>query len=587
MTMTTLTCAHDEVVKTPFQLLSLPNEIVLDICELLLPRAVKRYKTFRAYKEAEEFISDLASLACSCKKLNSIATELREKHRKHHPMGEGIFGYARAITQNRELAESETIFKLSPLDSNGSLEQGDLQTLDAIAKPLGLVRPSTHRMDGLIQGRNAALEEALSHHKRAQLAYLTVSKLPNLTSMTLYATDTRMFVNRVNPQTVLSLPALKHAKFIGLSSKSLLAWGQMGYFDVYAAIAATRPLRNIASFSTYLNAAPNLEKLEFAHMEACTYAVNICTVRFLRLSSCRLPHSHMLGLGLDRFTPESFVYRTASYHNYLRQNDTEHSWPEITPGQIVDTLMASKSAFDRLETLEIDIRERGQRSRRNYPVTDDEQPKARARHGDQSVEGFIRSLRPFVALQTLSLTQQTLWEPWCVPPSREDDDWLRDEMRLVKLLPPRIVSFSLSDINMGFLTPILALAKNVHSEDSDYSFPQLRRVNLRPSPDFIRQFKHARAHQENPLLDQCKGLCGVNEQILGQRETILRLFEEAGVEADFPFESYPLSTDNEEDLQRQRDLEHWCELCHSDEMGCLEKNRDCLALPLRNLFLRC
>ncbi|KAI0835095.1 hypothetical protein F5Y06DRAFT_300035 [Hypoxylon sp. FL0890] len=109
---------------------------------------------------------------------------------------------------------------MSPFDDNGSFDQGDFQTLGAIADSLGLEKPSNYK-DDLIQRRSAATEEPLFHHRRAQLAYLILSELPSLKSMTIYSTDNGRYIKRRNTRKKLSLPALKHAKFVGFSSRDL------------------------------------------------------------------------------------------------------------------------------------------------------------------------------------------------------------------------------------------------------------------------------------------------------------------------------------------------------------------------------
>ncbi|OTA94171.1 hypothetical protein M434DRAFT_30183 [Hypoxylon sp. CO27-5] len=557
--MTLPNAIDDTMVVAPCRLLGLVDEMILNIFGFLLPNATEPYKTFGEYEIGKEFLPDLASLAHTCKKLNGLATEWLIKYRMHNPMEKGIFSYMRPLMENTDLASRETIFKMYPFDESGSLEEGDLERFDRIADRLGLVRPSTYP-DGFIGQRKAAMEEPLFHHRRAQLAFLFVSQLPNLTSMTLYATATSGLFISSTALNRLSLPALRHAKFVGFCSRNLWNWDDTSLdFPIY--IRDTLPSVNIHSFEEYFHAAPNLRVLELENMEGCTQPISPRQILSLHLNGCRLASHHMRNVLWESSKHlQSFAYRTSSYNNYLQREDVHHHWREVCPQRILDFIKYLKwEELVKLQTLEIDIRERGSISRREN--TDS---------ASMGATVFIKELRKLRYLRTLRLTQQTLWEPWfsMSPRTAEEIEAVRGVRRLTDLIPYRLQTFSLWDITIEFLPCILHLAEATRSHDETL---WLKRIHLRPSPDFARQLKHAKAHLDDPILEKHHESCYAAERALNEIQRILWVFKQSSVEADFPFESHPLHTDNEADLRRQRDLEHWCLKCHFEKVGCLEK----------------
>ncbi|KAI1410697.1 hypothetical protein F5Y13DRAFT_192027 [Hypoxylon sp. FL1857] len=561
--MTSLNRVQSNMAEAPFPLLELPTEIVLKICEVLLPKAIKPYKTFREHKEAQEHFSDMANLARSCKGLRNAATELLRKHRMHNPMEEGILGYAHRIIQNWHLARRETIFKMSPFDNTGSLDEDDLLTLDEIADDLEFeVKPSDYK-DDLVQEGRPEMGTPLFHHARARIAYLIVSRLPNLTSLTLYSTAAHRFDVEENFVSRISLPALKHAKFVGFRSRHFWDWNEVQFNHTHEDFELS-PTVDCFSFVEYIRAAPNLEELEFEHMDTCTRYLCLTGVRSLRFNNCRFRTRHLFrSLGQ---VPElkSFTYRTGFYNNYLQQDDYDDYYePEhtVTPSDVWQTLKLCDGVACRLHTLEIDIRETGPMSRRDSTYV---------RHREQV---FLKDLSRFYRLRTLSLTQQTLWEKWFDRShNRKKIQTVRGKSRLIETLPRGIKSFSLSDITIEFFPCLLCFAAYLRSRKR--SFRRLKEVHLRPSPDLVRQLKHAKAHQDGEFPDYFDASCGEVEHILDKRAKILEDFKEAGVKADFPFDSYPLFTDNKEDLQRQQDMQHWCHRCHTNDMGCLERKKN-------------
>ncbi|KAI0120836.1 hypothetical protein F4776DRAFT_672613 [Hypoxylon sp. NC0597] len=550
----------NKTAAAPCRLLRLSDELILMVFSFLLPNATKTCRTFRQYEHGKEFLPDLANLAHTCKKLNGIATEYLAKYRKHNPMEEGVFSYMRHLMENDNLARRETIFKLYPSDQNGSLVHGDFERFDKIANELRCMPPSTYP-DNFI---HAAMDETLFHRRRAALAFLFISQLSNLTSITLHTPATYMLFRgygRYGRPKRFQLPALNHAKFIGFCSSSCWNWDDV-HLDRPFRRRNILPSADIYSFEEYFKAAPNLRRLEFENVEGCNQPVSASRLHSLDLNACRLSNYHM-----DRFLDfqqatqslQSFAYRTKSYNNYLQREDVEYWWAELSGHKIVDFIQ--KNSFGQgqeLQTLEIDIRERGCTSRRGN-----------SKRAYAPSPPFLTNLCQFNRLHTVRLTQQTLWEQWFdVFRARPEIEQVRGALRLVHLLPLPLETFSLWDITVEFLPCILSLAE---ASGSRNRFRHLKSVHLRPSPDFARQLKHAKAHRDDPLLEKRDGCCDVDERALDEVRRILCVFEQESIEADFPFETHPLYTSNKEDLRRQRDLEHWCLECHVEKMGCLEK----------------
>ncbi|KAF3068294.1 hypothetical protein GL218_08327 [Daldinia childiae] len=188
------------------------------------------------------------------------------------------------------------------------------------------------------------------------------------------------------------------------------------------------------------------------------------------------------------------------------------------------------------------------------------------------VHNFVNDLKGFPNLRNVTLTQQTLWEPWFnACPGFENERSFCDEMRLINMLPPSIESFALYDVTPDFLPCLFELALHVAS---GLGFQNLKEVTLRPSPNFIRQLKHARCHQDDPHLqffDEHDRSCRLDQTLLPRWGAIGMMFKSSGVRVDAALEVHPLDTEDPEPLQRQRELQHWCDKCHFDSSVCVHR----------------
>ncbi|KAI2463550.1 hypothetical protein F4781DRAFT_437313 [Annulohypoxylon bovei var. microspora] len=420
-----------------------------------------------------------------------------------------------------------------------------------------------------IQSRPPTQEGYKFHERRSHLAYLLLNNPPNVTSISLYSNSFRFIqkLQRARPWP-LRLRSLKQARFIGF------------------------PVNDLAFFERYINAAPNLEVLELKDMERCGRPLPLPNVRSVSLIGGPMEVKGMDNL-LDslQMQLESFTYITSLYDVYLGKKFITRG-TEMLPNDLVKSLESSNVSTD-LQTLKLDLRERGDFSRKVTLSNFD-----RYRFQRQNpLSDFIETLKCFPSLRHITLTQQCLWEPyynWCS--GFKKDTTLIRPSRLVSLLPDSVESFTLVDVTVELFPAIIGLAEAVHTKKL---FPDLKQVLLHPHPDLIRQHAHAKAHADDPNLpdrtseDTC---CVVDSHIEPQREMILRLLKEAEVDAGFPLQVYPIHTESKEDLERQRRLGHWCQECHfygstlvavkGCERGRMEAEKGCVAAPERKQELK-
>ncbi|KAI1211212.1 uncharacterized protein F4807DRAFT_458784 [Annulohypoxylon truncatum] len=524
-----------------FRLLDLPTEVVLELCDTFLP-GNGPYLTFKDHEEAVEGFSDLARLACTCKALSRIVRSFFHNRREHRQFI-GIIPYTRNILQSPELALRETTFRMVPSQTIGSLEVDDIELFEIVSRALEGHSLGISFLSLMLNRNIENLNLPIFYGKRGDLACLLLLNLPNLTSMSIDCFPEYPFsLLQHNP---LKLHSLKRARFIGVRIRP-------GEYSNGV---------NIHDLRDYYDAAPNLEVLEFERMEACRLETRLRHVHSLSLIDCYLgvdDVDRLLG-NRDGMPIERFTYITGLHGNYLRKKAAAQG-QEMLPNNLVKSLKHSNSR-NRLETLKVDLRERGDFS------TSLEAVKTLDWwyhfHEHDAVSHFMTTLKFFPSLRHVTLTQQCLWEPyynWA--DGFEKDTSLRNPTRLIHLLPETIESFTLVDVTVEFIPAIISLAAVVNSK---LRFPNLNRVGLRPHPDLIRQHSHAKAHADDPSLP--RGIsndmrCIVDSYLEPYRAMIIRLFQYAGVEVEFPLEVYPIHTRDEKDLERQRRLGHWCRECH-------------------------
>ncbi|KAI0887783.1 uncharacterized protein GGS22DRAFT_185162 [Annulohypoxylon maeteangense] len=523
-----------------FPLLNLPPEILLELCHALVPCGP--YLTFSVYEKASQGFVDLCQLARTCKTLSRIVrTFFRNPlYRESRPFI-GILPYALNILRDPELAHYETTLRMVSSNTDGSIGQGDVETFKQASRDL-LGSPFCRATLSYLQGDKSRHYSKFDIYRaRSDLTYILLVKLPNLTSITL---DYALWTRRTTPKP-LNLPFLKQARFIGTNLRT-----------PENHLVAT----DLFFFRLHTNAAPNLEILEVERMHKCTGPLVLQNVRTLRIIN-----SYMGVEDLDRLLGsrelclESFTYKTGLYENYIRIRGAIRA-EELFPNEIVKSLENSPSRT-RLHTLKLDLRERGDFS--NKPSDMKSLPHWYDFNRHNAVSHFISTLDCFPSLRDITLTQQCLWEPyynWAT--GFKKDKTPRAPSRLISLLSKSVETFTLVDITLEFFPAIISLAEVVNSKQQ---FSHLKRVRLHPHPNLIKRYTHAKAHADDPSLPKGNSRdidCTADSQIQPQMEMIIRLFQQVGVDARFPLRVYPIPTDNQVHLERQRELGHWCRKCH-------------------------
>ncbi|KAI1653301.1 hypothetical protein F4813DRAFT_400222 [Daldinia decipiens] len=535
------------MAEAPFRLLYLPVELVSNICAYFLPDTLPPYRTFRDYDAARKSVTDLVNLTLVCKSLSIIAAPVLARC-KGHPFQEGIIPYIYTILRNPDVASHETTFRLRPSDHNGLLQSRHIRAFDARARALVVLPPSSYSSD-LIQQQNVdARDNSRIHEGRTNLMYLLLASLPNLSSYSIYGTLEPLFpinapVSRFN--------ALKHIRVVG-------------YSDIPSSL-------DMGHFKRYTQYSRNVEVFEFVNMAMCNRSIHLDSARIIRLLSCRISSQSLRNAVRNCSSNlKTFVFRSGYYSIYLQQGvHPEDDWmkrrSDASPWDILSNLMMSPSRGS-LETLEIDMREHF--CARTWGIQAYPAPPETL-----LVYNFIRALKCFSRnLRNITLTQQTIWELWFdAYPGFNNEGIFCDEMRLIEMLPPSIESFALYDVTPNFLQCVSKFAQHV---GSGAGLQNLKKFTLRPSPNFARQLTHARSHQDHPDLqffDEHDAFCCVDETLLAHWGQIMLMLKSSGVEVDCVPEAYPLDTEDQEALRRQRELQHWCDKCHFDSSVCVEQ----------------
>ncbi|KAI1473188.1 uncharacterized protein F4812DRAFT_455002 [Daldinia caldariorum] len=544
------------MASTSSQLLDLSADVVyVNICGLLLPKRFPPYKTFRDYLDACESARDLMNLGLTCKSLYSLVAPLLARC-KGHPYDTGFMSYVYNMITDPDLAARETTFKLGPSDINGLVQDVHLDAVERRARDLAIALPSWFRSD-LQRERISPLQDtATRHDSRAQLTFILLMTLPNLTSLTTYATWPPS-IPRTLP--LPSFPSLRHLKLVGYDNIS------------HNNISAST---DIVQFRHTISFAPNLNVFETVNMTCCTESLHLPKADTIRMLSCRLMRrgwiNGMINV-LRHCSPllKTFIYRSGHYDIYLQRavpgvNDRGRRIGDISPQNVVDALVKTRmSAF--IETLEIDMRE--------WFINDPDTEYVHNLHAHRSYK-FIGYLSRFTSLRTLTLTQQTLWENWYDNyPALEGCKSFNDPMRLVELLPTFLETFALYDVTASFLGCIMKLVEHVGPFKT---FPNLKKLILRPSPGLVREFAHVRGHRDGPPPPCSNGepdSCGVDREILSRWAQLITAFEMKGVVVDSEPEAHPLDTEDKDALRRQRELQHWCEECHYDSAVCVKRTK--------------
>ncbi|KAI1440470.1 hypothetical protein F5Y02DRAFT_432158 [Annulohypoxylon stygium] len=534
---------HPTMQIAKFPLLQLSPCLVRQLCEAFLP-VEGPFLTIRDHEDAEDGFEALACLARTCKALHCLVTPFLNEKRPFKQPFMGIIPYARTILLDEQIAQRERQFTMTPSQTFGTLEPGDAGLLFSRWQSLNLTRPNfVNDIQYYVFHRGFKKSTRPRFYRiRCDITLLLLSNIPNITSAT---------IDCVHPP----LPAQVTTSLVLNSLKGLTLISVKNHFGT-----TTQHMNglDLANYDPYFHAASNLETLEIRDMESCSHTLS----NLLRLSSiifvnCTMGTAAMAGvLGSPGLRLRYFVYLTGYYDHYL-QKMLPARGQEMYPNDLVNPLKGGNTR-DRLTTFVVDLRERGDLSKIKrsghlwYQAMD---------HNAGS--HFITSLKDFSVLRQVVITQQCLWEPYynLVTGFKKDMTPRRPE-RLIDLLPESVELFTLGDVTLEFMSAILSLASVVNSKER---FTHLKQVNLYPHPNFIRQIIHAKAHVDDPDLptsNSRNAKCIIHSELSAQRETILELFRLAGVEAKFPMEVYPLPTDDEGDLERQRHFGHWCHKCH-------------------------
>ncbi|KAI1641877.1 uncharacterized protein F4817DRAFT_363524 [Daldinia loculata] len=536
------------MAEAPCRLLDLPSELVHKICAHFLPDILPPYRTFRDYDAARRSVTDLVNLTLVCKSFNNVAAPLLARYNRH-PLEAGIIPYIYTILQNPDIASHERTFRLRPSDHNGLLERRHVQAFDARALSLGVVLPTFYSTDLVQQPGTDARHNSIIHEGRANLMYLLLASLPNLSSYSIYSTCQPLFpVNGL----VVMFNTVEQIRVVG-------------YSDIPSSL-------DMGIFRRYTRYSRNVEVFESVNMAMCNRTIYLYQVHTIRLLSCRISGDSLVNvLRHCSSNLKTFVFRSGYYSIYLQQgaqpgDDQRKRRSDASPWDIAAILMLSP-ARESLETLEIDMREHfcvkagDIHARPPNPETD-------------LLYNFIKGLKCFSALRNLTLTQQTLWELWFnACPGFDKEGSFCDDMRLIDLLPSSIESFALYDVTPNFLRCISTFAEHVGSR---MGFRNLKKFTMRPSPNFVRQLTHARIHQDDPELrffDEYNRFCRVDETLLPRWGRIMLMLKNRGVRVDCVPEVHPLDTEDQQALQRQRELQHWCEKCHFDFSVCVKREK--------------
>ncbi|KAI1088121.1 hypothetical protein F5B19DRAFT_499355 [Rostrohypoxylon terebratum] len=540
-----LVIRHPEASNSTVSLLDLPTDVVLELCRSFLP-VNGPFLTMKDHEDATDGFEALARLARTCKALSYIVIPFLARKRGLKQPFMGVVPYSIKVLRDPEFAHSEGRFTMIPSQTIGRLEAGDVDFMSRCFRNLNPNR-TTFGIDvaRYIQFHRYQRPTLIaSYRTRCEITLLLLSNLPNITSATI---DCLIDRQPLQVRASLRLEYLKCVKFIGVKT-TIGSLGQ--HMDGV----------NLANYDPYFHAARNLKTLEVENMESCSSRLfSLVRLRSISFVNCRMGTADMTRiLSSPRLRLRNFVYLTSLYDHYLRKLIPTRG-QEMYPNDIIKSLKDG-DARDHLSTLVVDLRERGDLSTARQP-----EDLWYLAQDHNAVFHFMASLKGFPSLRQVNITQQCLWEPYyhLVTGFKKDITPKRPE-RLIDLLPEAISFFTLSDITMDFFPAIIGLASVVNSKKR---FTHLKQVHLYPHPNLIRQITHTKAHLDDFTLHTSnlknpRIYCTIHPELPAQRDTILELFRNAGVEAEFPLEAYPLSTKDENDLRRQRYLGHWCRNCH-------------------------
>ncbi|XXG96167.1 hypothetical protein Hte_002446 [Hypoxylon texense] len=518
-------------------LLGLPVDVVNEICRSLLPDILPPdYCTFHDSDEGRKAFKDLLNLASTCKDLYVVVSPFFQKYMDQIHFQPGIVDYIRTILTNPEAAQRETRFEMEPWDKNliGSIQESDCRLIDGfLGHWTGMLRMATVLEIQADEEAHGYFSEI--HWARKNLAAVAVCNIPTIKSISVYGAgrDDHWMMRRLN------LPSLTHARLSCFDEVGVCRDGNIEMFLHYII-----PTDNIT---------PSLEVLETEGMSFCSYPyLQLPRLRSVTLNLTSLNWIDIQNLIGGSNNVREFVYRSARYDTYLSDLPNEGTGSGSYSADVLVALRYTRSLYT-IETLELDFREEGKLLG------------TLIRCGPCRPSEFIETLAPAKSLKNLRITQQTLWNhaydfyrDHYGDDSQEPD--LRSPRRLIDLLPDSIESFQLSDVTLEFLPSLIALAKHI---GDGKGLSKLKKVHLRLNPRFVRQLKHALAHEQDASLPLDMKPCVVDGILLKQSRETQEAFEKAGIEIEFPIDVLPLHTDVLYDLRRQQNLCHWCLDCHS------------------------
>ncbi|KAI2618559.1 hypothetical protein GGS26DRAFT_602707 [Hypomontagnella submonticulosa] len=496
-------------------------------------------------------------MAKSCRALHTIASGLLQQYKNSHPFHAGAVPYLRAIDRNPELGRREPNFTMSAAFQTGKLEEGDLALLETIPEVLNPPPP---------RSRSGAFEDFILGQRWAIVAKTIISRLPCISSITLCTPKT---TGRFNFHSFsFSIDTLRHVKLVGFVDRSTFP-------VVDVSLDPRTTLFDIVSRSR------NVDAVEVEYMRGLEdpgHIILLSRIRSLCLRGCYLDPrnlSHITSGCSDRL--EEFIFHAPFYEAYLGLKcrwwyQAEKDFKgEAMAWHIVD-IMSQGQKRTSLKTLEICTREL--RQGECHGVL---QRAVLRLIPTNSYSAFCTKMKSFTSLRTLRISQHAIWEDWQNQThawgpedkmslmSKEAPEPTTSTTRLVSLLPHSVESFSLYDVTAEFFPNLITLGHNIKTHKD---LPNLKEVYLYPKPDLCRRLIHARAHQADKELadhDCYSRSCKVDNNLLAMQTKMMQALEDAGLKANFSSEAYPVFTDKKEDLQRQRDLQHWCRRCHYDD----------------------
>ncbi|KAI0382268.1 hypothetical protein F5Y04DRAFT_288026 [Hypomontagnella monticulosa] len=553
--------SHANTTVASFPLLHLPIEQVLALCRNLFPdgNPMPPFNTFYDYENAKQGIQDLANLTKSCRALHILLSPILQRYRNCGPFHAGVIPYLRRIHMNPGLAGREPCFAINSIFETRKLEEGDLtilQTNQAVADPVPFGPGPSILKDFIFAQRWSIVTDAI------------ISRLPNISSITLRAPTTpNGFHAGQGSNFAIHIDSLRHLKIAGFVDRS-----KFPIVDLSLSIQD--------NLFRLLSESPNLETLEveFIRMPHNHPADRRFPIHSLHLRGCHLGLADLEYFDSGRL--EEFIFHSPFYETYLAlkcryyYRDYKHFTGELTAYHIVEYLSQSDSRAS-LQTLEICTRELMQGGghgtvmwqcavRRAVPIT---------QYGF-----FCTQMKCFTSLRSLAISQHAIWEDWHSQihawegrghaPGKKtgrSKEVRNPRTMLVSLLPLSVESFTLYDATAEFFPNLVTLGHNIKAKGD---LPNLKGVHLYPKPDLCRRLTHARAHQGDKGLanhDCYSRPCKVDTKLPDIQVKMMQSLEEAGLEATFSMEAYPIFTDSEEDLQRQNSLGHWCAGCHYDD----------------------